>query len=80
MSEEDNLSFDLLTINKCRWNEFYAARSMLTLQQLLRKYARDVLGKLDTNSSCQISTNLYSRWSTTNRSKCRTMENDSINT
>ncbi|CAF4143622.1 unnamed protein product, partial [Rotaria magnacalcarata] len=44
---EDILSFDLLTIDKCRRNEFDIGRSMLTVQRWLKTYARDVLDESD---------------------------------
>ncbi|CAF4929892.1 unnamed protein product [Rotaria sp. Silwood1] len=46
-SPEDILSFDLLTIDKCRKNEFNVGRSMLTIQRWLKKYIRDVLDESD---------------------------------
>ncbi|CAF1161225.1 unnamed protein product [Rotaria sordida] len=46
-SPEDILSFELLTIDKCRRYEFRIARSMLTLQRLLKNYVRDVLDESD---------------------------------
>ncbi|CAF5042587.1 unnamed protein product, partial [Rotaria sp. Silwood1] len=46
-SPEDILSFELLTIDKCRRHEFRIARSMLTLQRLLKNYTRDVLDESD---------------------------------
>ncbi|CAF3218262.1 unnamed protein product, partial [Rotaria socialis] len=46
-SPEDILSFDLLTIDKCRRNEFDTGRSMLTVQRWLKNYARDVLDESD---------------------------------
>ncbi|CAF4889265.1 unnamed protein product [Rotaria sp. Silwood1] len=46
-SPEDILSFDLLTIDKCRRNEFDIGRSMLTVQRWLKKYVRDVLDESD---------------------------------
>ncbi|CAF1340953.1 unnamed protein product [Rotaria sp. Silwood1] len=46
-SPEDILSFDLLTIDKCRRNEFDVGRSMLTVQRWLKTYARDVLDESD---------------------------------
>ncbi|CAF3941269.1 unnamed protein product [Rotaria sp. Silwood1] len=41
------LSFDLLAIDKCRRNEFEAARSMLTVQRWSKKFVRDVLDESD---------------------------------
>ncbi|CAF2919799.1 unnamed protein product [Rotaria sp. Silwood2] len=41
------LSFDLLTIDKCRRKEFQVGRSMLTVQQWLKRFARDVLDESD---------------------------------
>ncbi|CAF0875007.1 unnamed protein product [Rotaria sordida] len=46
-SPEDILSFDLLTIDKCRRNEFNVGRSMLTVQRWLKNYVRDVLDESD---------------------------------
>ncbi|CAF4477889.1 unnamed protein product, partial [Rotaria magnacalcarata] len=46
-SPEDILSFDLLTIDKCRRNEFDAGRSMLNIQRWSRKYVRDILDESD---------------------------------
>ncbi|CAF1612201.1 unnamed protein product, partial [Rotaria sordida] len=46
-SPEDILSFDLLTIDKCRRNEFDVGRSMLTVQRWLKLFARDVLDESD---------------------------------
>ncbi|CAF3839520.1 unnamed protein product [Rotaria sp. Silwood1] len=46
-SPEDILSFDLLTIDKCRRNEFDVGRSMLKVQQWLKTYVRDVLDESD---------------------------------
>ncbi|CAF3595516.1 unnamed protein product [Rotaria sp. Silwood1] len=46
-SPEDILSFDLLTIDKCRRNEFDVGCSMLTVQRWLKKYVRDVLDESD---------------------------------
>ncbi|CAM4909258.1 unnamed protein product [Rotaria socialis] len=46
-SPEDILSFDLLTIDKCRRNEFAAGRSMLSIQRWSRKYVRDILDESD---------------------------------
>ncbi|CAF1080146.1 unnamed protein product [Adineta steineri] len=46
-SPEDILSFDLLTIDKCRRNEFDIGRSMLKIQRWLKTYARDVLDESD---------------------------------
>ncbi|CAF1915245.1 unnamed protein product [Rotaria magnacalcarata] len=44
---EDILSFDLLTIDKCRRNEFNIGLSMLIVQRWLKTYARDVLDESD---------------------------------
>ena len=41
------LSFDLLTIDKCRRKEFEVSRSMLNLQQWFQRGARDVLDESD---------------------------------
>ncbi|CAF1027813.1 unnamed protein product [Adineta steineri] len=46
-SPEDLLSFDLLTIDKCRQNIFDTAQSMLTVQQWIKTYARDILDESD---------------------------------
>ncbi|CAF1186849.1 unnamed protein product [Rotaria sordida] len=46
-SPEDILSFDLLTIDKCRRQEFNVARSMLATQRQLKKYVRDILDESD---------------------------------
>ena len=46
-SPEDILSFDLLTIDKCRRKEFDAGRAMLSLQRWLKEFARDVLDESD---------------------------------
>ncbi|CAF4169552.1 unnamed protein product [Rotaria sp. Silwood2] len=46
-SPEDILSFDLLTIDKCRRNDFDVGRSMLTIQRWLKTYVRDVLDESD---------------------------------
>ena len=46
-SPEDILSFDLLTIDKCRRAEFDVGRSMLTIQRWLKAYVRDVLDESD---------------------------------
>ncbi|CAF1324840.1 unnamed protein product [Adineta steineri] len=46
-SPEDILSFDLLTIDKCRRNEFDISRSMLIVQRWLRTFVRDVLDESD---------------------------------
>ncbi|CAF1091829.1 unnamed protein product [Didymodactylos carnosus] len=47
ISPEYILSFDLLTIDKCRRNEFETGRSMLTVQRWLKTFARDVLDESD---------------------------------
>ena len=47
VSPEDVLSFDLLTIDKCRRNEFGVGRSMLKIQRWLKAYIRDVLDESD---------------------------------
>ena len=41
------LSFDLLTIDKCRRKEFEVSRSMLIVQRWLKRFARDVLDESD---------------------------------
>ena len=46
-SPEDILSFDLLTIDRCRREEFDVGRSMLEMQRWLKTYARDVLDESD---------------------------------
>ena len=46
-SPEDLLSFDLLTIDKCRKKEFHIARLMLTIQRWLKKYVHDILDESD---------------------------------
>ncbi|CAF4373379.1 unnamed protein product, partial [Rotaria sordida] len=46
-SPEDILSFDLLTIDKCRRNEFDASRSMLSIQSWMKTFVRDVLDESD---------------------------------
>jgi hypothetical protein len=46
-SPEDVLSFDLLTIDKCRRNEFDTSRSMLSVQRWLKTFARDVFDESD---------------------------------
>jgi hypothetical protein len=46
-SPEDVLSFDLLTIDKCRRKEFPTGRSMLSLHRWMKAYARDVLDESD---------------------------------
>ncbi|UJR17554.1 hypothetical protein I4U23_004450 [Adineta vaga] len=46
-SPEDILSFDLLTIDKCRRKEYDVGRSMLSIQSWVKKYVRDVLDESD---------------------------------
>ena len=46
-SPEDILSFDLLTIDKCRQDEFIIGRTMLEVQRWYRQYIRDVLDESD---------------------------------
>ncbi|CAF4374193.1 unnamed protein product, partial [Rotaria sp. Silwood2] len=46
-SPEDILSFDLLTIDKCRRNEFIVGQSMLSVQQWCKIYIRDILDESD---------------------------------
>ncbi|CAF1073549.1 unnamed protein product, partial [Rotaria magnacalcarata] len=46
-SPEDILSFDLLTIDKCRRNEFDVGRSMLSTQRWIKTYVRDILDESD---------------------------------
>ena len=47
ISSEDILSFDLLTIEKCRGNELNIGRTMLEVQQWSRESIRDVLDESD---------------------------------
>ena len=46
-SPEDILSFDLLTIDKCRRKEFNVGRTMLSTQQWLTAVVRDILDESD---------------------------------
>ncbi|CAF4214604.1 unnamed protein product, partial [Rotaria sordida] len=46
-SPEDVLSFDLLTIDKCRRNEFDTGHSMLSMQSWMKTFARDGLDESD---------------------------------
>ncbi|CAF1685466.1 unnamed protein product, partial [Adineta ricciae] len=46
-SPEDILSFDLLTLDKSRREEFDVSRSMLTMQRWLKKHTRDILDESD---------------------------------
>ncbi|CAF4113865.1 unnamed protein product [Adineta steineri] len=46
-SPEDILSFDLLTIDKCRRNEFDVGQSMLSVQHWCKTYIRDILDESD---------------------------------
>ncbi|CAF3943565.1 unnamed protein product [Rotaria sordida] len=46
-SPEDILSFDLLTIDKCRRQEFDTGRSMLSIQSWMKTFVRDVLDESD---------------------------------
>ncbi|CAF3980773.1 unnamed protein product, partial [Didymodactylos carnosus] len=46
-SAEDILSFDLLTIDKCRRNEYDAGRSMLSIERWMKAFARDILDESD---------------------------------
>ena len=46
-SPEDVLSFDLLTIDKCRRKEFDTGRSMLSIQNWMKIFVRDVLDESD---------------------------------
>ena len=46
-SLEDILSYDLLTIDKCRRYDFQTGKSMLTMQRWLKTYVRDVLDESD---------------------------------
>ncbi|CAF1315107.1 unnamed protein product [Rotaria sordida] len=46
-SPEDYLSFDLLTIDKCRRQEFNVGQSMLSIQQWSKIYLRDILDESD---------------------------------
>ncbi|CAF1024726.1 unnamed protein product [Adineta steineri] len=53
ISPEDILSFDLLTIDKCRRHEFDTGRSMLTVQRWLKTFARDILDESDEILHCK---------------------------
>ncbi|CAF4113732.1 unnamed protein product [Rotaria sp. Silwood2] len=53
VSPETILSFDLLTIDKCRRHEFDTARSMLMVQRWLKAFARDVLDESDEILHCK---------------------------
>ncbi|UJR19100.1 hypothetical protein I4U23_022231 [Adineta vaga] len=46
-SPEDILSFDLLTLDKCRREEYDISRSILIMQRWLKQYIRDVLDESD---------------------------------
>ena len=46
-SPEDILSFDLLTIDKCRLSEFNTGRSMLSVQKWCKIFIRDILDESD---------------------------------
>jgi hypothetical protein len=46
-SPEDILSFDLLTIDKCRRKEFDVGRAMLSTQRWLKTFVRDILDESD---------------------------------
>ena len=46
-SPEDILSFDLLTIDKCRRNEFDVSSLMLSVRGWLKRFARDILDESD---------------------------------
>ncbi|CAF4239350.1 unnamed protein product, partial [Rotaria magnacalcarata] len=46
-SPEDILSFDLLTINKCRQNQFDVGRAMLSIQRWMKMFGRDILDESD---------------------------------
>ncbi|UJR11109.1 hypothetical protein I4U23_015291 [Adineta vaga] len=52
-SPEDLLSFDLLTIDKCRRKEFDTSRSMLIVQRWLKTFARDLLDESDEILHCK---------------------------
>ncbi|CAF1580540.1 unnamed protein product [Adineta ricciae] len=52
-SPEDLLSFDLLTIDKCRRKDFDTSRSMLITQQWLKTFARDLLDESDEILHCK---------------------------
>ena len=47
LSPEDILSYDLLTIDKCRSKDFETGRSMLRMQRWMKRYARDILDESD---------------------------------
>ena len=53
VSPEDLLSFDLLTIDKCRQHDFDTGRSMLTTQSWLGSVARDILDESDEILHCK---------------------------
>jgi hypothetical protein len=53
ISPEDILSFDLLTIDKCRRHEFDTGRSMLIVQRWLKTFARDILDESDEILHCK---------------------------
>ncbi|CAF4676762.1 unnamed protein product [Rotaria sp. Silwood1] len=53
VSPEAILSFDLLTIDKCRRHEFDTARSMLMVQRWLKTFVRDVLDESDEILHCK---------------------------
>ncbi|CAF1934105.1 unnamed protein product [Rotaria magnacalcarata] len=46
-SPEDILSFDLLTIDKCRQNQFDVGRAMLSIQRWMKMFGRDILDESD---------------------------------
>ena len=53
VSPEDILSFDLLTIDKCRRYEFETGRSMLNIQRWLKTVVRDILDESDEILHCK---------------------------
>ncbi|CAM4883176.1 unnamed protein product [Rotaria socialis] len=46
-SPEDILSFDLLTIDKCRQHQFDVGRAMLSIQRWMKMFGRDILDESD---------------------------------
>ena len=53
VTPEDLLSFDLLTLEKCRRQDFDAGRSMLNTQRWLTTVARDILDESDEVLHCK---------------------------
>ncbi|CAF1403176.1 unnamed protein product [Adineta steineri] len=47
ISPEDILSFDLLTIDKCRQKQFDVGHSMLSIQRWIKTFTRDILDESD---------------------------------